>query len=315
MTYQDREGGKACRVALLVNRNSANGDALADEIEQALEQRGFDVAACGHSELDDCRDWLIARATDSDVLAVAGGDGSLNAMLPALLKADKPFLAIPTGTANDFAGLLGIPEQYEKAIDLLEEGKLVAVDVGTANDHHFLNAAHIGLAVAAHEALDSDEKARLGFLSYPVSVLRAARNLPKFKLRVRGEGLDKKRRSVQVSVGNSGQFGGGWKVTSLAQIDDGKLDLCNVRPAPGWRRPWHFMLALTGRHTEADDIDHWQSSWFTVHTKPRLDVTADGEVVAKTPVRFDVKTRALHVFVPETAPQEGESWNCSPTKK
>lgn len=315
MTYQDSEGGKACRVALLVNRNSANGDALADDIEHALEHRGFDVAACAHTSVEDCNDWLIARATDSDVLAVAGGDGSLNAMLPALLKADKPLLAIPTGTANDFAGLLGIPEQYEKAIDLLSKGKLVAVDVASANDHYFLNAAHIGLAVAAHEALDRDQKAKLGFLSYPVSVLRAARELPTFKLRVRGKGLKKNRRSVQVSVGNGGQFGGGWQVTSLAKIDDGKLDLCNVRPAPGWRRPIHFMMALTGRHTEADDIDHWQSPWFTVHTKPRLDVTADGEVVAKTPVRFDTKAGALHVFVPETAPQEGESWNCSPTRK
>jgi diacylglycerol kinase (ATP) len=48
-----------------------------------------------------------------DVAMVFGGDGSVHRVLASLAYAQTPLLVVPTGTANDFARCIGIPNQSE----------------------------------------------------------------------------------------------------------------------------------------------------------------------------------------------------------
>jgi len=48
-----------------------------------------------------------------DVAMVFGGDGSVHRVLPSLAYTQTPLLVVPSGTANDFARCIGIPNQGE----------------------------------------------------------------------------------------------------------------------------------------------------------------------------------------------------------
>jgi diacylglycerol kinase (ATP) len=48
-----------------------------------------------------------------DVAMVFGGDGSVHRVLPSLAYKQTPLLVVPTGSANDFARCLGIPNRGE----------------------------------------------------------------------------------------------------------------------------------------------------------------------------------------------------------
>jgi len=48
-----------------------------------------------------------------DVAIVFGGDGAVHRVLPTLAYTDIPLLVVPTGSANDFARCLGIPNRNE----------------------------------------------------------------------------------------------------------------------------------------------------------------------------------------------------------
>src|SRR5215217_494166 len=79
-----------------------------------------------------------------DVIAAAGGDGTVSTVAAAVARANKTLAVIPTGTLNHFARDAGVPIDLEPAVALLRDGRRRAVDVGMVNDQFFLNNVSIG---------------------------------------------------------------------------------------------------------------------------------------------------------------------------
>jgi undecaprenyl-diphosphatase len=115
-------------VVAVVNPRSGSGrgaraaKALARELPDAevmLWQVGTD--------LDD----LLRKAADrADVLAVAGGDGTVNAAAQVARQAGRPLLVVPAGTFNHFAADLGL-ERLGDAIAAVRHGTAMCIGVGT----------------------------------------------------------------------------------------------------------------------------------------------------------------------------------------
>jgi len=96
-----------------------------------------------------------AAASDTDVVVMAGGDGTVSAGAGGLAGTGKPMGVLPLGTLNHFARDLGIPTLLEDAVRTVAEGIVREVDVGEANDRVFVNNSSLGLypaAVALHFA-------------------------------------------------------------------------------------------------------------------------------------------------------------------
>src|SRR5881275_2716014 len=134
------------KVQLILNGKAAGNDALQTAVErQRAAGHSIDVRVT--SEKGDARRF-VAEAGEVDLLIAAGGDGTLNEVLHgfmALSTAARPVLGIvPLGTANDFATGCGIPHDTEEALALCVQGRAIAIDVGKANEHWFLNAASVG---------------------------------------------------------------------------------------------------------------------------------------------------------------------------
>src|SRR3954471_538313 len=58
-----------------------------------------------------------------DVVAAAGGDGTVNEVVNGLDGFDVPLGIIPLGTANDFAKQVGIPADADHAMDVILQRK------------------------------------------------------------------------------------------------------------------------------------------------------------------------------------------------
>ncbi len=126
---------------LICNSRAGDGERGRDFWLEHLASAGIRDLHCHDFEEADWTENLGYR----DTVIVAGGDGSVN-RAAAVCRATGATLAIlPSGTANDFARNLGLPDQPQALCELIASGITQTVDVADYGDGIFLNVAHIGM--------------------------------------------------------------------------------------------------------------------------------------------------------------------------
>ena len=134
---------------LLVNSGSGGGKAQAAILEVAVA-RG--VAHHVTQPGDDFTTILASAVADgADVLAAAGGDGTLSTTADFAMLHDLPMIVVPAGTRNHFALDLGLDLDDPAGVltACLPGGHERRVDVGRVNKSLFLNNVSLGIYPAA----------------------------------------------------------------------------------------------------------------------------------------------------------------------
>ena len=291
------------KVQLILNGKVAGNDALKTAVarQRAI---GHAIEVRVTSEKGDARRF-VAETGEADLLIAAGGDGTLNEVVHGLMDLStvaRPVLGVvPMGTANDFATGCGIPHDPEQALALCIEGAEVAIDVGKANEHWFLNAASIGFGAEVTANTPPELKRVLGHAAYAVMGAILATNLHHYQGRLTLPDREIAGSGPVAIVGNGRQAGGGVQVTPRARVDDGLLDILAVRDIPA--------LALLTAARELQElspdgeyISYWQTPWAEVHTKEAIPVNLDGEPVRFSSVRYEAVPRAIRLIVPPNCP-------------
>lgn len=283
---------------LVINARSRGGSVAAETVRAALQAAGIAVQPVPCDDPRRLSAAIEAAAAGADRVIVGGGDGSLNAALPALLRTGLPLGILPLGTANDLARTLGIAPDLDAAVAVIAAGRTRRIDVGEANGHPFFNVASIGFGVDLTRALTRDAKQRWGVLGYLVAGVRALRRMSRFTALIDENGHVQRSRTIHLAVGNGRHYGGGMTVSEGAAIDDGRLNVYSLEV----RRFWRLLVLLPamrrGDHGRWEEVRTLSGSDITVRTRRPRSVNTDGEITTRTPVRFRVRPGAVTVFVP-----------------
>lgn len=289
------------RALLLVNRKSRSGASDIEAARARLVTAGIEVV---EPDLDSAAEIprLIRSHRDTvDMVVIGGGDGSMNLAAPALVETGLPLGLIPLGTANDLARTLSIPTDAPLACTVVCEGRRHRIDLGRVNGRYFFNVAHIGLGAQITRALLPVTKQRWGGLAYVATLVRMLRSMQAFHADIVCDGEQHRLRAIQLSVGNGRHFGGGTIVAAPARIDDGCFFVCSVKPL-GWRQMLAALVRMpalrAGRFEMRDPVHVLQGRTIDVRTRLPMPVSADGEIVARTPAHFEMAAAAIEVFVP-----------------
>jgi YegS/Rv2252/BmrU family lipid kinase len=230
-------------------------------------------------------------------IVVAGGDGTVNSCLPALLKCDCTVGIIPLGTANDLARTLGLPIDPVEAAAIIGGQATRRIDVARVNDHYFVNAAGIGFSSDLRQDVDAQTKKTFGALTYALAVARRWRRRRAFTVEV-SDGLEVRRKVVQATVANGKYYGGGMAIHEDAEIDDSRLILLLIEAQPLWRHLLHVTNLKTGVYDFDAPYFVGSAATLTLNTRRRKRVSTDGEDSTYTPASFSILPQALEVFVP-----------------
>lgn len=279
---------------LLVITNAAAGTSDEETLEQALvvlrEQASIEVAATSNpGELDG-----VLHRAGSRTIVIAGGDGSLHAVVNALHRRNelgkRTLALLPLGTGNDFARSAGIPLEIEEAAQLIIEGKEQPVDVLVDElGGVVVNHVHVGAGAQASRrgarwkkrlGAVGVGKVNLGKLGYPIGALLAAVDPPYLRLHVEIDGetvADLDRPVLMVAVGIGASVGGGAELTPEAEVGDGEADvMVSFATGPAAKFKYAADIALR-RHHERDDVVYRRASAVAVSGED-FWCAADGEV-------------------------------------
>ncbi|MCK8826449.1 YegS/Rv2252/BmrU family lipid kinase [Natroniella acetigena] len=238
---------------------------------------------------------------DYDLLVVAGGDGSVNEVINAMMKhdIDLPLGIIPAGTANDFAVHLGMPADIETCFDVILEGEVKQVDLGEVNGRYFINVCAGGLLANVSHEIDLEFKNTLGKLGY---YLKGIEQLPKFKpipveIKTKEQVIEE---DIYLFLILNGKSAGGFKkIGKKASITDGQLDLIAVKAQPLHEIALLFIKILQGEHLADENIIYLKDSCFEIncldqsYSSSSSDV--DGEKGPQLPLQIFLHSQALKV--------------------
>ncbi|MFM7223931.1 MAG: diacylglycerol/lipid kinase family protein [Actinomycetota bacterium] len=141
------------RVLLLVNATASSvTPRRRSRVRRALAAR-HEVEVAETSRRGHATRLAHAAARDGfDVVAVYGGDGTLNEAAEGLLHSETAVAPIPGGSTNVYARTLGYPNDairaVETAVTALDRGTFKRVGVGRANGRPFLFNTGIGFDAA-----------------------------------------------------------------------------------------------------------------------------------------------------------------------
>jgi YegS/Rv2252/BmrU family lipid kinase len=300
------------RMLAVINRHSRSGGIAAGIAIARLNAAGVDLTVTSPESPTEVAPWIEAHAEEGEAVVIAGGDGSLNAVAPALIKTGLPLGILPTGTANDLARTLGIPTDIEQASDLIAAGHKRRIDIGEVNGHHFFNVASIGLSADLANALSRETKRRFGRLGYALTALRVLAQAHPFHAEISSAEGTARVKTLQIAIGNGRYYGGGMAVEESATIDDGHLDLYSLEVDRVWKLLLMAKAFREGRHGLWEEVRATKGEHFELRTRHPRPINTDGELVTFTPARFNLLPKAITVFTPEKKPDVDQAEKSTP---
>ena len=252
-----------------------------------------------------------AARENCDHLFIAGGDGTLNEVLNGVASVEGAldrvtFGLIPLGTGNDFAGALGLPEDVSASIDILLNGRTVAVDVGILNERFFINVSAGGFIAEVSEAVDPQLKSVAGKLAYLIGGAQVLFDYEPARVQLRvvpeeGELVEREMEMQMFAVCNSRLVGGGRLIAPHAFIDDGLMDVCLVEAMPTMEFIGLLSRVPGGDHIEDERVTYLRAREAELRFNRTIKVNTDGEVLEASRCRYHLRPRAAR-FLAGDAP-------------
>jgi diacylglycerol kinase family enzyme len=266
---------------------------IARRIGRGLERRGYAARVQAFKSVPALAQWGAECARDFSHLVCVGGDATQSAAAPAAIRHAVPFLPVPTGFGNLFAGAFGMPEQARGALGVLEGGAVWGVDVGVAGDEVFLSHSSYGWLADIQRAVESGPRPPrrrwLRQLAYYRMARRFLVDTPLPSIRVEVDGRLLAAHAPIVTVANVETYRGFLSLTRGASATDGRLDVFVMEAAPR-HRVWARLIGLLlGMSRALGGIRRCQAR--------RVRVTVDG----REPEDVRVLPAALPLLIPAAA--------------
>ncbi|HKY03735.1 MAG TPA: diacylglycerol kinase family protein [Blastocatellia bacterium] len=294
------------RIAAILNATAGSGpdEALARLIADAFDKRGVEAHIL--REVDASKLRRVARSLlDSgfDTLVAGGGDGTVSAVAAEVVSRDATLGVLPLGTLNHFAKDLGVPLDVEEAIAVICEGETRLVDVGSVNDHSFINNSSLGL-YPDQVRVRQKWRDRLGkWAAMIIASFVVLTRFPYLRIIAELNGERVARRCPMVLISNNMYDLDRRNLGRRAEMDGSVLGLYLLRDEGRTGLLRVVVHSLVYSPDDAASFESYSAARIKISTRRRrVRVALDGEVFKLTsPLYYSTVPGRLRVIVPKRA--------------
>jgi|SRR6185369_4394752 len=247
---------------------------------------------------------IIKEEKISDIV-IAGGDGTVSAVVGSLLNENVSFGIIPCGSGNGLALGAGISTQRAKALQNIFIGKPKLIDGFKVNEKFACMLCGVGFdAQVAH---DFAHQPKRGLKTYVREVLKnfISAKTYSFQLELRNKRL--KTDSFFISIANSNQFGNSFTIAPKANLSDGLLDIVIVtkqnklsfvlqtlRQVVGWNQ-----MGTSEKINESKSVIYFQTDKLSIKNLDEAPIHIDGEPCNLVKeIHIEVIPKCFHLIQP-----------------
>jgi diacylglycerol kinase (ATP) len=275
----------------LVNPASGGGAApgAVVPVARALREAGATVDVT-YSPGPQAMAALVDAAVDrGDVVVSVGGDGMLSSLAGLVSARGGTLGVLPAGRGNDFARMLGLPDDVAGQARVLLDGAvravdLVAVEGLTPARRIVAGSVYAGVDARAAEIVDGATWLPRR-LQYPYAALRALATYQPGRYRVSVDGVEHDYAAATVVVANSAYYGSGMRIAPLASLEDGLLDVIVIEAAGRLALMRSLPKVYDGAHVHLREVTVLSGKRVEVRGSSRapIPVGGDGEPLGTLP--------------------------------
>lgn len=242
----------------------------------------------------------LIEALHPEHLLAAGGDGTINRLVNYLKHREivVPIAILPMGTANDFAHLIGMPDNLFEACKAILSGHVQYMDMGRVNNRYFINVLSCGLFTEVSQKTPTALKNTFGKLAYYFSSIGELPSFRKMNIRVTADEISFHGSCLLLLVFN-GRTAGNFRLAAHSSANDGLLDVLIIRGeniVESIKNVFHFLMKKKDS-AYPSDIVYFQTR--KLHIENDQNTTdIDGEKGPEFPLDIECLPGSLPIIVP-----------------
>lgn len=248
------------------------------------------------------------KASQTEALWVAGGDGSILALSTLAHKLDIPLGVIPAGTMNLLARDLGMALDLPTAFQQLATAAVIEMDVASVNQQPFLCISNVGLSTRFTQ-LREEMRHQPAWKRWPSIVWQMGQALFKYRnlrIDIEANGKTVRLKTRAISVANNPLSNQGSLLPSRDTLDSGQLAIYVTKETTIWSVPRLYSRLMLGNWQQDPEllVIHAPEAVLRLPRRRSLKVMTDGELQTyRTPLRYSLSPRQLKVLRPQEDPR------------
>lgn len=302
------------KVKLIYNPVSGNGTFknYLDYVIDRFQRKGFQIEPYRTNKKKSI-DKVISSINQSEYkkILVAGGDGTINEVVNALLKynINLPLGIFPVGTSNDYAKYFNLPDSIDELVEILLRDNYTFSDVGLFNERYFINVASLGCIIDVSHKTNTEFKNILGVLAYYINGISKLPKIKPVRIRLKSKELNFEGDILFMLMMNGRSAGGFSKIAPFASINDGLLEVIIFKKCSVHKLITLFLSVINGEHISNSNVIHFKTNEMTIDSDSDINTDIDGEKGPSFPL--DIKVFPQKVKIITRLNNEDE---CSPQK-
>ncbi len=254
-----------------------------------LKENGFDFKVSYTSHHGDAIE-LAQKAADKgmDLIVSIGGDGTLNEIVNGIMKSknDPSLGIIPLGWANDFIKSVNIPFDITQACQIIVQGKIKKIDIGVINSQiYFANICGVGfdaeVAQLANQIKSKHPNLRIlsAFIYVFATVKKLLSPFGYHNVKIKFDGQEIHSKILFIAISNGKIYGGRFKITPEAILDDGLLEICLVEEMGRFKYLSIIPKVFKGTHASIKGINFYRAKEVVIQSSEPVLAQVSGEVI------------------------------------
>lgn len=290
------------KVLVLINPNSGKKNSKESVLDalNVFSANNYQMEIYLSQKPMDVTSYIEENGERFDVVAVFGGDGTLNEATNGLMKLKhKPVISyFPTGTMNDFGTNFGLTNDMKQCANIACVGHIESFDVGKMNSRYFNYVAGFGAFCNVSYETKQELKKQIGNLAYIIKAIHEIPNLHPYhvKMNLDGKVFDK---NLMFGLIINGNRVAGFEMVKQADntFKDGLFDIILVEHTPNPLELYNYPLGVLHPELNMKYVERYQAKSIIIESQEKLAWTLDGEEGKETLVaRVENISQALQIY-------------------
>jgi len=290
------------KVLVLINPNSGKKNSKESVLDalNVFSAKNYQMEIYLSQKPMDVTHYIEENGKRFDVVAVFGGDGTLNEATNGLMKLKhKPVISyFPTGTMNDFGTNFGLTNDMKQCANIACAGHIESFDVGKMNSRYFNYVAGFGAFCNVSYETKQELKKQIGNLAYIIKALHEIPNLHPYhvKMNLDGKVFEK---DLMFGLIINGNRVAGFEMVEQADntFKDGLFDIILVEHTPNPLELYNYPLGVLHPELNMKYVERYQAKSIIIESQEKLAWTLDGEEGEETLVaRVENISQALQIY-------------------